>query len=141
MSTSHSRALALLGGKKYISLNALEEVLRTLKANPDFTGTSRRSIKRARDSLVDVVTPYGPLIQRFNLKLDAGQEWKPPYVNPAGLLWTSCETSHAFAEFLADRMKKRTSNVQSKWSIMVYADEITPGNPLKHRNPFKTQAI
>ena len=93
MSTSHSNALARLGGKKYISLNALEEVLRTLKANPDFTGTSRRSIKRARDSLVDVVTPYGPLIQRFNLKLDAGQEWKPPYVNPAGLLWTLCETS------------------------------------------------
>ena len=74
MSTSHSNALARLGEKKYISLKALEEVLRTLKANPDFTGTSRRSIKRARESLVDVVTPYGPLIQRFNLKLDTRQE-------------------------------------------------------------------
>ena len=110
MSTSHSNAVARLGGKTYISLNAFEEVLRTLKANPDFTGTSRRSIKRAGDSLVDVVTPYGPLIQRFNLKLDAGQEWKPPYVNPAGLLWTLCETSQAFAKLLADRMQKRTSN-------------------------------
>ena len=62
-------------------------------------------------------------------------------LHPAAMLTYVCQRSSAFADFLAGRLAQHPSSVHRPWRLILYSDEVSPGNQLKHHNARKTQTI
>ena len=55
-------------------------------------------------------------------------------VDPCALLWHLCATSHGFSDFMEDEMEITPPIQRQPWSIVLYSDEVSPGNQLKADN-------
>ena len=66
--------LADLGRKRFVSQNALSELLKELKAFDEIpAATSRSSVKRARDEKMKIITPVGSLFTSKKLAATDGE--------------------------------------------------------------------
>ena len=66
--------LADLGRKRFVSQNALSELLKELKAFDEIpAATSRSSVKRARDEKMKIMTPVGSLFTSKKLAATDGE--------------------------------------------------------------------
>lgn len=55
-------------------------------------------------------------------------------LDPAALFWHLCSSCTGFSDFMEAEMN-RTPCVQTRpWSIVLYGDEVSPGNQLKPDN-------
>lgn len=139
--------LARLGRRSYVSLNGLENVLKELKALerlPD--ASSRATIKRAREADCKVNTALGPTFSSLRIQvneLDRRQgttsvrEHELPFISLPAVLSHAIATSDGFRDFFLDRLRACPNGSTSPWKIILYADEITPGNALKPLNSRK----
>ena len=92
----------------------------------------RKEVRVSRDAVIGVNTPYGPIhvvheVQGFELEL------QNPWAGLYHLISTSAGLSWAFARCL-----ERHPGV---WSLIVYSDEVTPGNQLAHKHARKVQSL
>ena len=139
--------LQTVGRRRFVSLSALEGVLTELKEaevlKPDISLPSRRSIKRARDDhAAQVETDMGGLLQKITVQLRDPLENKELwYIHPGALLQHMSRQCNGFATFLKDVLRRQPCSLVSKYNIVVYSDEVSPGNQLKHDNKRKLQAI
>ena len=128
-------ALADLGRKRFVSQNALAELLKELRELPELpTQTSRSSIKRARDVKMDISTPLGPLFTKKTLPGNDGEKVEVVIAEPACHLYYLYKSSEAFGTFLKGEMVGKPSSFESPWNIVLYSDEVSPGNSLKPDN-------
>ena len=51
-------------------------------------------------------------------------------VDPCALLWHLCATSHGFSDFMEGEMERTPPIQRQPWSIVLYSDEVSPGNQL-----------
>ena len=86
---TRSRPLSYLAGKSFVSQAALASVLDSVRKNPDVlkSGTSRSSVKRSRDSFLEEITPFGPLLQFMDVVMVDGSTRQIGYVHPLAFLW------------------------------------------------------
>ena len=128
----------------YVSQSALSAILKDIRDNGLPSAQSRRSIKRARERDTRVATAHGPLIREMSVISDPGP---PPtsfdieYIDPAALLSHTLTTCPGFGDYLQSKMREHPPSPQAPWGIIIYSDEVNPGNQLKHDNKRKTQAI
>ncbi|OLQ06490.1 hypothetical protein AK812_SmicGene10201 [Symbiodinium microadriaticum] len=128
-------------------------VLKEVAACPDVADSaSRRGIKRARDSALDVETPHGQLVTNIMVpvqtkgKSPAGGEeiqivpTELPMLNIMAFLWHLCNSMPGLAAFFQRQLAKYPSTAGSPWRMALYNDEISPGNQLKSSNTRKLQA-
>jgi hypothetical protein len=136
------KLLSLLGCRSYVSERGLAEVLKQVNANPQvLESCSRSSIKRARQDQVRTETPLGPLIRSIEIQSEGHGLQRLLYVHPVVMLTHAASHCSEFARFLAARLQETPSTPDNKWTVVVYSDEISPGNPLKGKNWRKTQAV
>jgi hypothetical protein len=134
--------LSRLGLRSYVSQSALAQVLSDVRRDGIPEASSRSSIKRAREASIRVSTPFGPLLRSFEVHLAGSpQPHSISYVHPIALLHHLCERSNDFAEFVEDALQRRPPSLSRKWEVVVYCDEVVPGNQLEHDNRRKGQAI
>ena len=122
-----ARPSALQSRLPFISGNALSSVLSIAKAEALPQAVSTRSIRRARDKDVQAETPYGKLHQVIELP---GEE-KPIQVeiqHPLAMLYYMSSESKCFSTMLASAAA--SSSPASPLHIVLYADEVHPGNVL-----------
>ena len=143
---ARSPALAQLASHNYVSEHGLASVLRSVKADPTLLeASSRSSIKRARDDAVDIRTPYGALLQRMCIPFDiddptCGLEFS--YVHPVCMLHHVMKTCVPFRNLVLTRMNETPSSPDRPWTIVLYSDEITCGDPIApSRDMRKVQAV
>ena len=105
----------------FISYNALEAMLKLAREEELPTATSARSLRRSRNQDVNVVTPYGKLHQ----EVDVGRT-KVEVQHPMAMLYHMCRVSKGVSEL----MKPLPNSPASPLRIIIYADEVLPGNPL-----------
>lgn len=136
---TRSRPLSYLAGKSFVSQAALASVLDSVRKNPDVlkSGTSRSSVKRSRDSFLEEITPFGPLLQFMDVVMVDGSTRQIGYVHPLAFLWWIISRSKHFAQFFNDRLRASAGVLHG----IVYADEVTPGNVLRRKNNRKVWAI
>ena len=72
----------------------------------------------------DATTPYGTVVQRT--KLD--DHYVLPYVHPCAIIYYLTSISKDFATFIDGVLDSQGTNVLN---VVVYGDEMTPGNPLR----------
>ena len=79
-------------------------------------------------------TPYGPVLQTMELPIPRLRRWA--YIHPLALLYHLARISSAFGEMM------QSVNVTGRpLRIIVYIDEICPGNPLRPEKARTLQAI
>ena len=138
----------LLQGKRksFVSQSALSEILKALPSEDDVDGTtpglSRPSLKRARDKATNVETPYGSLRGCINdTVVESGKQVTIFYTDPAACLWEACNRCQGFASYLNQCREQRPCSPTSPYDIVLYCDEVSPGNQLKPSNDRKLQVI
>ena len=135
-----------LGSGRYISQSALAQVLKELEVNLD-SGISRSSIKRGREREVEVPTPYGNVINvvKVSLEPNAGESEPTsvelPFVNPLAWLAHIVGNCEEYGTYFGKLLEQRPHDPQSPFDIIVYSDEVTPGNAMRHCNERKLQCV
>eukprot|EP00973_Karenia_brevis_P093690 12418586-Karenia_brevis.AAC.1 len=135
------KLVASLGRKSYVSKSALATVLAELHEKgvlPEAASFSRASIKRARDDDINIETRYGPLFR--TLQTD-DKRFTIHYVHPLALIAHMVLTFRSFAQFFLRILQKKPVGPNSPWHIVMYTDEVVPGNLLASNNERKMNAV
>jgi hypothetical protein len=95
---------------------------------------TRRRLQNATTCHSSAVTPYGRVVQRMQLPIDKLPYWE--YINPLALMYY---LSSVCAQFGNMMQASNTPGVPMK--VIIYIDEICPGNPLRPEKSRTLQAI
>ncbi len=137
--------LARLGRKTHVSMSGLSQILKELRDEGhlhDLPAATRQTIKRARTAAISVLTAYGSLLVTITILLASPtRNHNLTYIQPAALLsWLSVECP-MFRRFLTRVWTKCPCSYARPWKLVIYSDEVLPGNQLKHVNLRKLQTI
>lgn len=134
--------IAALGRKSFISQNALSEVLKAVKQSGELPGeTSKSTVKRRREEACQAETPHGTLLQTVKVDLTDGSKMDLPYCHPAAMLYHTCTKSRRLQQLLTKALEHHGNSFAEPFRLVVYLDEISPGNQLKINNRRKLWAI
>ncbi len=142
---SRSAKLRRLGdfrrSKAHCSASAMAQILTDIKNNglPDLT--DRKSVREARDLVATTQGAYGPILQSIECVDNDGVAKQIPVASPFALLSASVGTSESFRGFMKQQLRLHPSSPEQLWNIILYSDEVTPGNPLATLNQRKFQAL
>ena len=130
------RLISLKAKLPFISQSALGAVLRLAKREelPDIA--SRDVVREARDRYVQLDTPYGPVHQH----LDLGGGIQAEVQHPMAMLYAVSMKSNAFAALLRRTISRFPCSPMSPWKLIIYTDEVTPGNQLAYAHARETWA-
>ena len=128
--------------KSFVSQRGLSEILQLLPSGEEDVGTSRSSLKRKRVKGLSQETPVGPLFREMaRFDMEKGQPLKVTYVHPGAMLWTAVERCPQFRAFLHERAAEVAPSLACPWDIVLYCDEVSPGNQLQQSNDRKLQVV
>lgn len=118
--------LAALSGIGGVSDTALSSILAAIKEDPSVLdeGISRREIGR------EVMLAYDSVSTTLALPLKNGSVFEWSVAAPRLILPYLCEASEAFRRIMA--------TVERRYSLILYVDEFTPGDPLHPETCRKT---
>ena len=130
--------------KPSCSASALEAILKDVRKNgvPDLW--DRDDMREARDELIaHTQTPFGPILDSITCFDTEGNAVKIPIGNPFAWLYTCAKdaTEDGFGSFFKQRLLESPPSPEKPWRIILYSDEVTPGNVLAVLNLRKFQAI
>ena len=124
----------------FVSQSALAAVL-SLPRDEVPDSFNRKQIREVRDEAAFTKTPYGPLHQTIEIELDSGKQKIVEVQHPAAMLYHLCLTSACFSELILRTMHKYPCSIDKPWSLIIYSDEVSPGNQLLSVNPRKVWAF
>ena len=134
--------LSRIGRKSFVSQAGIAEILKAVKEAGELPkGISKSAVKRSRQAAIAAETPHGPLLREWTLTTEEGKEEKVHYLDPIACLWHALQTCSKFRQFFAAAAAASPCSVHSPWRVVVYADEVTPGNQLKPTNKRKLQTF
>ncbi len=120
------RRLTSLGKKSLVSARGLEGVLNAVKKNGLPDSFSRSTQYRYRKESCSLETPYGKLVVPIELPMQTiGIQ------NPLAMLYHQCASIPSFAALLRASLQAKRPSPQDPWTIILYADEVSPGDPLR----------
>ena len=136
MSGSSKDVLTSAHHQSYVSQSGLAAILRSIREHGMPKATSRSSIKRARDAALP-----SDIFSSMNIEMVSGEIKKFPIVSPLVLLGHLVAHVPSFARFFSGQLVKHPNNIDQKWRLVIYSDEIVPGNVIKPRNDRKLVAL
>ena len=95
-----------------------------------------KSLTAAKQAHANHVTPYGRVVQQMPLATAKLPTWE--YCDPMALLVYLASVSIAFFDIIADAVESAAGGVLR---MILYIDEICPGNPLRHDKGRTLQAV
>ena len=101
----------------------------------------RQEVRDAKDLAAKITTSYGPLHQRTPVLTKSGKYVDVEIAHPFAMLQHVCKVSESFANCLARTLAIVPNNLGNPWNLIIYTDEVTPGNQLAYRNARKFHAV
>ena len=129
-SSGKKRRIIDFSRSHYVSNSAFASILTEVKSYDVPSATSRSSLFRARKAAADMKTPYGPVLQRFNLPLSTGP-MEILVQAPMAMLWYLCQNCPALSAFMRAAAERAPCAQDHPWDVVLYSDEVTPSDPLK----------
>ena len=125
--------------KPFCSASAMSQILIDVKKHglPDLTG--RRAMREARNLITSTSDEYGSILQTMQCEAVNGDMISIPVANPFAQLTQCLKESDSFRSFVKSRLDLHPSSPEHPWTLILYTDEVTPGNPLAHMNHRKLQ--
>ena len=103
---------------------------------------SRWDLGRATALELEERTPYGTLIDSLKLKAKSGgRDIDMPIINPQAFLYRAFSLGGSFSKMLSIRIALFPPSPEAPWRLILYSDEVVPGNPLAHDNRRKVWVI
>lgn len=125
----------------HVSASALSAILSKVDRDGIPDGHGRKSFAAARDATINSTTPYGSLLQTVTVAHIDDTASQLLYCHPFAMLWHAMKTCGTFSTFFMSRMAKFPPSPEQPWRLVLYSDEVTPGNVLAHVIRRKCQAI
>ena len=124
----------------HVTASALDAILKGIKEAglPDLI--SRRAMREARDQVMHANTQFGPILKTMDVIGQSGEILHIPYADPFAMLAVTVEHHPEFARMLQRCLEERPPSPDQPWSIILYTDEVTPGDPVAPFNLRKLQA-
>ena len=101
---------------------------------------SRATIARARDDVASTMTPYGKLHQVLKIPRNEGEPLDLEVQAPHATFYNACAQSAAFSTMVARAIARVKPTMEQPWHIVLYLDEVLPGNALSHTQNRKLWA-
>ena len=133
--------LSRIGRKHYVSQAGLVSILEAVRESGLPRGISKSAVKRSRQSAMQVETPYGSMLKQWSLVDTKGREVKVEYLHPLACLWHALHTCAKFRAFFENILATSPCDMNRKWRLVIYSDEVSPGNQLKVTNARKVHAV
>lgn len=131
-SAKRARLQRLRDKLPYISQSALGAVLAVAEQEGLPPAASRFAIARARNDCCQTATPYGRIHQTLSVGC---LEFEVQ--SPFAMLYHVARTSPYVADVISAATRRKPSTVVDPWHLILYADEITPGNQLAYKSERK----
>jgi len=131
--------------KPRCSVRALNAILTDISKNglPDLLG--RQNFAQARNQIMQAETPYGPILQHITVIDKTDTQQIIPIADPFATLWyfvKECsKEDNGFKRILKQKLLEKPPTIDQPWSIIMYSDEVTPGNVLALINNRRFHAI
>ena len=125
------------GRDSYASASAVSSILKKAKEDGIPDGLSTFAERYQRRAKAYQSTNFGPLVQDVTLEADDGSEIKLPVQHPLAMIEVICREIAWFATWFLAILR----NNGNKLKLMLYSDEVTPGNAVQHNNLRKTQCV
>ena len=117
--------------------NTLQEIKRTGMPELD----SCKDMRTARDIKLTDPTPYGPIrIEKEVPKYGGGKAYLR-IASPLALLWFLYFSCESFSKFIDERIEVCPSTPEQPWNLLLYCDEVHPGDALGGKHLRKFHAI
>ena len=116
----------------YVSQAALAALLREAQHGGLPEVTSKQSIRRARAQFVQQRTPYGELHRKLRIN-----DTECYVQNPHAFLWHAVRSSSALSNLITHTASASPPTRARPWRIVLYFDEVAPGNQLAYANTRK----
>ena len=97
----------------------------------------RNTIRDSRDMFVETSAPYGAP----HTEIKVNDSLTLEYQNPFAVFWYACNTSASFSSMVVATLASHPSPLASQWNLVLYCDEVSPGNQLAYTHDRKTWAI
>jgi len=125
----------------HVSVNALAKVIQAIAEGglPDLH--SKSNLMFARNQVLDKPTPYGQLLVTQTLVAAEGDPIPILVVNPFAMLYTAFLECEPFRNLMLSKMAANPSSPEDPWNLILYSDEVVPGNPLGVHNDRKVWVI
>lgn len=124
-----------------MSASALTTLIEEIRKEGLPDPVSRADVKLARESVVKTQTPLGTLHQSTELTCIDGSTYTMEICDPLAMWWHVLRMDTAFSRFVEQRMQEQPPDVHTPWSLIMYSDEVVPGNPLESGNLRKVQTV
>ena len=122
----------------YISQRALAAVLSNIEEADVVENFNRNQVRAARNSDMKIKTPCGTLHQQLCM---TDPEMSVEIQHPLAMMYHLASTSSAFADLLHRRAAARSPSVETPWKVVIYLDEVFPGNALAYKSARKSWCI
>jgi len=123
----------------FISQAALSSILTIARDEELPELSSRKSIRAARDNSVKLDTPYGKL--HHVVEFPGTPPVRREIQNPFAILYHACKSSASWSRLVQGLAAARPPSPTSPWHIVLYTDEVLPGNELAYKNARKLWAV
>ena len=127
--------------KPHCSASALAQILTDIKHHGAPELTDRKSMRQARDKVATLVAPYGCILKPMNVMSKSGAMLQVPMACPFASLTYVMQDSDSFRSCFKKCLSTKPSTPEQPWSIVLYCDEVTPGNPLATLNKRRFHAF
>ena len=127
--------------KAHCTASAMADILTDIKNNGLPEITDRNSMRDARNLITTASGEYGPILQSIECFNTEGGITKIPVASPFASLSAAIAESSSFRGFLKQQLRHHPPSPDHPWSIILYSDEVTPGNPLATLNKRKFQSV
>jgi hypothetical protein len=131
----------------HVTASGMASVLEEVRQGGLPEAFSRRTQYRTRQKLATAGTDYGPLVAVVKLPLKGTGSDSKNIIHmdlhvqaPLPMLLTACKQG-PFATMLGEALARKSANRAQPWNLVLYSDEVTPGNALKPDNRRKIQCV
>ena len=113
----------------------------SLSAREELPVANRNAIRHSRDAAVAAVTEYGPIHKVVTVQSTDGEGIDLEVQNPQAMFAHMVKHNPSFARRVEAAYARKPPSAQAPWTIIVYGDEILPGNALAHTTNRKCWGI
>lgn len=139
--------VANIGRQKYVSQSALSAILEEVRQNGIPDASSRSTIKRHRDTkIAEMTNQFGEMLVELEFEC-VDPKGKPlpnvklPFIQPVVFLQHCVVHCPSFLKYFKDFLAGHGNSPNGPYELAVYADEVSPGNQLRHDAQRKCQIV
>lgn len=133
-------------GKPACSASAMSSILQDIAKHGMPELHNRQQLAEARDALIESATDYGQLIRCISV-IDKNDEQMEialacPFATFSQFVKQSTSAGdNSFRTFVKQRLLETPSSIDRPWDVVLYSDEVTPGNPIAPVNNRKFHIV